>query len=90
MYTTGTGSQWAGQVVFKTDPSGAAAPLPHYAQHGLICVQFNSQARVGASTAATWSSLTFAHNYVQGERLSLPPALLRMGNFPEAPANNGV
>lgn len=51
---------------------------------------FNSQARVGVSTAATWSSLTFAHNYVQGERLSLPPALLRMGNFPEAPANNGV
>ena len=45
---------------------------------------------MGASIAATWSSLTFAHNYVQGERLSLPLALLRMGNFPEAPANKGV
>lgn len=32
----------------------------------------------------------FAHDYAQGERLSLLLALLRMGNLPEALANKGV
>ena len=36
---------------------------------------------------ATWPSFTFAGDNVQGDGLSLPLALLRMGYFPEARAN---
>ena len=89
---TRPGSQWVGQVVLKADPSGTVAPLPHYAQRGLVCVQFNSQARAGASYdyCSNMVKPEFAHNYAQGERLSLLLALLRMENLPEALANKGV
>lgn len=63
---------------------GLQAPFP--GTHSFASSVFTSQAGGNEAPAAIWPSLTPAHDNVQGERLSLPMALLRIGNFPEAPA----